>query len=501
MSKPVEVSLAEAAPPPSAPLAATVKTNTNDAAELEATQRASAPSVAATPIVSQPVAAIPPVDTPATSVAVDPPAVDVAANESVQPRVALAEQVDDGKPANHPAEQTFAPTPHLEVAESLKKSIEAPVAPQPATAATIDQLVASAQAHNNAEARRQFRAPANRGQAAAPQSRVNPLLAQAPRQAAPPSMSREMLAVRKMADMHTFNGFDLAARRALFSAEAEFVSALRVLTRAADRQTGKKERAEALAEGILALEESTDFLASGSELEADYDVSMIVSGHRTEVLRGAENLSAMTPLEASQHYYAFAQQRLADAVAGEPSGSFALYGLGKLYAARCLEPGANPEALEPKAMVFHQSALMSCPLNYMAANELAVLLARYGKLEKARDLLVHSVRIAPQASTWHNLATVHAELGERQLADAATAERTYAEHRAPSSVSDAEVSPVRWLEPGDFARSSDQTRSPMATTNTEPTIKPTVESKPTVKTPVQQTAAKDDGLFGLFKRK
>ena len=53
--------------------------------------------------------------------------------------------------------------------------------------------------------------------------------------------------------------------------------------------------------------------------------------------------------------------------------------------------------------------------NYLAANELAVLLAKNGYLQSARTLLQRSVAGSPQPAAWHNLAVVHRYLGEKQL--------------------------------------------------------------------------------------
>jgi tetratricopeptide (TPR) repeat protein len=449
-----------------------------DAAQLVESKRAPSPVVKSSPRVVVPIARAPVAQAPVAQVPVA--------------RAPVAQT---------PVLQTSAPQ-------------QGDVLPVPAPPQTVAQRVAPNQqkpnqenqlAHSDDNARnhstpKAIATPvvAPRGNSTATLTRTIPLQrgpVQAGRPTARPPVSREMLAVRKMADGHTFAGFDFASRRALYSAEAEFISSLRVLTRALDRRDGNKEHAAALAEGITALEESVDFLASGSELEADFDVSMIVAGHRTSVLRGGDGLREMTPLDAVQHYYAFAQQRLADAVAGEPSGSFALYGLGKMHAALAVEPGANPEALEPKAMVFHQAALKASPTNYMAANELAVLLARYGQLDEARNLLRHSISIDPQPSTWHNLAMVHAQLGEQQLAEAASAEHTFAQKRPVGNPNETTVSPVLWLEPNDFSRTSDQARTPAASDSTMPS---------TTSAPVHQTAASkqsDGGVFGMFKRK
>ena len=58
----------------------------------------------------------------------------------------------------------------------------------------------------------------------------------------------------------------------------------------------------------------------------------------------------------------------------------ALHALGKLHAALAQKKGSLVVAPESKAMVFYQAALLVYPNNYMAANDLGVLLAQCGQL-------------------------------------------------------------------------------------------------------------------------
>jgi tetratricopeptide (TPR) repeat protein len=48
----------------------------------------------------------------------------------------------------------------------------------------------------------------------------------------------------------------------------------------------------------------------------------------------------------------------------------------------------------------------------VAANELGVLLARYGQPDEARALFLQSLSISPQPQTWHNLAEICHSLGD-----------------------------------------------------------------------------------------
>ncbi len=99
-------------------------------------------------------------------------------------------------------------------------------------------------------------------------------------------------------------------------------------------------------------------------------------------------------------------------------------------------------------MTLYQAALIAEPNNFLAANELGVLLAENGNLVRARDWLIHSVTVSPQAATWQNLASVHARLGEKQLADQALGQATALGQASPPSG----VPAVQMLDPETFAR-------------------------------------------------
>ena len=271
----------------------------------------------------------------------------------------------------------------------------------------------------------------------------------------PAVRSRDLELIARQADMHTRRGFALAGRGACFSARAEFVMALRILAQGldAERQTGTHSRA--LAAGLTALKEAGDFVLTGSRLEADLDVPGIVAGHRTPVLKQAPSES-LPPLTALRCYFTFAQEQLAVAAGRELAGSTALYGLGNLHRALAARRGSTVRAAMPKAMVFYQAALLVRPENYMASNELGVLLARAGRCEEARVALEHCVSVCRESAAWHNLAVVYRQLGRTGLAQEADrqcqairqAETARRKRRAPTS-----AHRVRWVDPSTFAGS------------------------------------------------
>jgi tetratricopeptide (TPR) repeat protein len=188
-------------------------------------------------------------------------------------------------------------------------------------------------------------------------------------------------------------------------------------------------------------------------LEADLDWQSLVATHQTPVLKAAD-LSQLNVLDALQQYYEYAQQQLAAACDHETAASLALYGLGKIHLVLGGQGTTVSRLDAPKALVFHQAALLVDPANYRAANELGVLLARFGQLKQAREVLQQSVTVRPQPEAWHNLAVVHERLGESSLAQQARQELARLSSLSEAAKAPMNDAPVQWLEPQQFARIS-----------------------------------------------
>jgi Flp pilus assembly protein TadD len=264
--------------------------------------------------------------------------------------------------------------------------------------------------------------------------------------------SPAMRAVQEKAREHTRHGFSLAQRGATFSARAEFIQSLRLVAQAMDTQSGGDQFGRSLAAGLQALEEADDFAPKGSKLEAHLPLAALVDAHETPVLKNLP-IEELNPLQALQHYYAYAREQLAYATGRTVAGSEALYALGKLQTqAVQLEAGAE-RMHQAKGMAFHQAALDADSRNYQAANELAVLLARHGQWETAKTLLVHSVQLKPQPEVWRNLATVHATLGEQELARLAENECRLMQPDGPAHPL---AGQVQWVDPAAFAAAGPQ---------------------------------------------
>ena len=238
----------------------------------------------------------------------------------------------------------------------------------------------------------------------------------------------------------------LAERGAFYSAKAEFIQALRLLTQALDGEGSEMRHSRALAAGLKAIAEADDFVPRGAKLEADLDVTAIVTAHQTPVLKNSAGRS--TPLAAVQRYYTYAQEQLVMAGGDQPAASAALYGLGRIHLALAKESVDARRLSGPKAMTFHQAALLVDANNHRAANELGVLLAKYGQLDDAKRVLLVGLSARRAREAWHNLAVVHERLGETDLARRARHEAKLSSGPAAAPASDALV---RWVSPREFS--------------------------------------------------
>jgi tetratricopeptide (TPR) repeat protein len=280
-----------------------------------------------------------------------------------------------------------------------------------------------------------------------------------------------MQAVAAQAQAYSDRGLAMAQRGMLFAARNELTKALQLLAQARDVQQGGSVHTSALAAGLTALEEARDFSVPDGRPAAVVDVAAVASTHRTPLLKTTSAAGELSPVVAQQHYFGLAQAQLVIAAGGQPVASQALYRLGRLQSALAVGDAA-PQALHgPQAMVFHQAALAIDGNNHLAANELGVLLARYGQLENARLLLQHSVQIKPEVESWHNLAVVHRRLGEIELARQADRQRELLAQKAGGRSGSA-GDLVRWVDPQTFAASAGKEAARPANTAAKPPASP-----------------------------
>lgn len=264
-------------------------------------------------------------------------------------------------------------------------------------------------------------------------------------------------AVGKRVEKRIEAGFKLANKGALYGARAEFRKAILAVAEALDAQHGVTSHSQAIHEALLAIKEAADF--SVGEASSPGRVQQIVATHQTSVLKQGD-IQGMPALLAMQRYYVFAQQRLVAASGGAPVASKAMYAMGKLHMALADSESQN-ELEAAKAMTFLQAAMMVDASNHAAANELGVMLARFGHLREARDLLRHSARVHPTQETWKNLEIVHQRLGEDQLAERARMEWQRQRSSAPPVVA-GNAGTVQWVAPEAFAGPPSGTLPPPA---------------------------------------
>ncbi len=281
-----------------------------------------------------------------------------------------------------------------------------------------------------------------------------------------PMRSEAMEKIAAQADQKIRHGLELADRGAYFAARAECTAALRLIAQGLDNDGNTTLHSQALSAALTAVKEAQDFIPPGGKLEGELDLPPLVASHRTPVLKNVppQQLQAMRALK---QYFTFAQQQLALAAGQEVSASMALGALGKLHAALAGKP--NPEIVVPeaKAIVFFQAAILVCPRNYMAANDLGVLLAHSGDYTEARRMLEHSVLLCRCAENLNNLSVVYREVGQPRLADLAAEKAHSAKAAELARQKSANLSAggmVEWVDPAALAQSSGQWADPPART-------------------------------------
>lgn len=308
--------------------------------------------------------------------------------------------------------------------------------------------------------------------------------------------SPELVAAVRRADERVRHGFDLAARGATYAGKTEFLAAVKLIAQAYDAHEGTRQYSKAAAAGIAALRESADFVRQSQRL-AEADVAKIILHHTTPVLKDKD--TSDLPANAAAHaYYTYAQEQLAAAVAGEPCGSMALFGMGKVAMYSSKTTNASLEQTG-QAIALFRAALIAGPQNYQAANELGVMLAENGQLELARDLLIRSVAVSPQVTTWKNLAVVHKRAGDGDLAKRAESQALALQKTRPAP---SDVPNVQWVDPATFSSTTSSTDSiPVANAPKKQSPAPAKPSAEVARTPNEAPKKGIGEILGLSPRR
>lgn len=275
-----------------------------------------------------------------------------------------------------------------------------------------------------------------------------------------------------------------ASRGGLYSARHELEVSLSILSQALDTHYGTNAFTQCYRQGLLAMEEAGDF-SRAPTTQRTIDVALTVSQHRCGVL-SAKDAQGLTPVSAARKYYAYAQEHLAASAGGAPVAAHALFGLGKLYMGMCQTEVDAERLYGPRAMMMHQTALVVDGSYYLAANELGVLLAQFGRHREARDIFKYGLTIRSTPEMWNNLADVHDRLGEGEFARLARAEGHLAEqfpnNRDPLVVNVPNGMSVRWVDKSMFEGGIDGGGDSEFTSAQTPRSLPASAARPTVST-------------------
>ena len=272
-----------------------------------------------------------------------------------------------------------------------------------------------------------------------------------------PSRAFALVALRRRVDEHIQYALNLAARGAVYSARAEFTKAFDLVAQSLDVDEGGTTHRSALQAGLQAFQEAADFLPAGTSPEAHGEFAVLIASHRTPILKLADP-ARIVPTAAMQAYYAYATEQLALAGGHEPAAALALYSWARVEAMpNAAEARVANNLGEPKAIALQRAALMVDSNNFLAANELGVLLARYGRMNEAKQVLQHSVALSRRPETWYNLSIVHRNLGEN-----AAAQQAYANYQVLAAGSGESSAPasrgaggtIRWVDFQGFVRDS-----------------------------------------------
>jgi len=245
----------------------------------------------------------------------------------------------------------------------------------------------------------------------------------------------------------TNDALHLAVKGATYSANAKLLKVLELIADQLDTEQRTTRHSMALAAGLTALRESEDFTRTSS---MSMTMTSRAVGHATPVF-GDGDSEEVTRLEALERYYSYASRQLGEAVQGMPEGSAGLCHLGRLQPYLTDGDERSTTLVAARMVALQTAALIADPLNYRAANELGVVLARHGQLNAAREKLLYSAEISKRPETVRNLGIVLHKLGDESgsrlmisLADQKS--------RKPQPGRDSEtVSLVNWVDHEQFS--------------------------------------------------
>ena len=226
--------------------------------------------------------------------------------------------------------------------------------------------------------------------------------------------------VRQKIQQHLSYGHALAKKGSTYSATSEFMQGLKLISQYWDQHAGTTEYSRALERGFVALKEAEDFVVKESDARHFTNPKTLIKAHRSKVI-SAEKSKDLPAIDVLRRYMKFSQTNLIDGCGGTLLASELYYALGKLHLTLS-NFNRDREVNKIRAIVLFRTALAANPKNGLAANELAVILVQNGHWETAKRLLTSSLRESPTPVAWKNLAQIHNNLNEPELAQFAMEE-------------------------------------------------------------------------------
>ena len=246
----------------------------------------------------------------------------------------------------------------------------------------------------------------------------------------------------------------LARRGAISTAFEELKGSLKLVAEAIDQLQQTQEHSAAVHSAFVALKEVSD-LATWRN-----DLSIFVAGHETTVLKNRD-LDKVSFHEARLAYLGFIEKQLRKGCEDLPMAAETFRSLGKVYLMQ-EDFLKQPKMTQAKAMLMFRIATSVNPNDAVAARELGILYAKYNHYDEAKQLLVKSLQVRNDSTTWQNLSKIHRFLGESGLAmQAATESRLAANQQQKANT-------VLWTNPANFNRVQSMIDPPVMTARANP---------------------------------
>lgn len=208
---------------------------------------------------------------------------------------------------------------------------------------------------------------------------------------------------------HIEYGESLSKRNSYLAAQEEFTLALILIARSHKLKSAPSIYADRLADGLKALDDAADFVASKAENSQVSILRQKISSHSTRLI-SPNDIGSISRIQALDIYCGYAQAQIQQAIGRSRAGSSALHALGKLESLSSISDRRYDWTRQARALVFFRAAMSCDPANAVCSNDLGVLLYEMGRLQEAQQALKISIELSSSHIAWTNLAAVHQQL-------------------------------------------------------------------------------------------